>query len=77
MKTVNIYGEPVSGTIIKELTNVAILEDNNNNNRHVVHLSDIRKHKAKGTAGMPAGSFNLKECQRIGRTGRKVRRKGY
>ena len=76
MKTVNIYGEPVSGTIIKERTNVAILEDEKAV-RHVVHLSDIRKHKAKGTAGMPAGSFNLKECQRIGRTGRKTRRKGY
>ena len=76
MKTVNIFGEPVSGTIIKELTNVAILEDLAGD-RHVVHKSTIRNTKRTKSRNDPAGSFDLAECQRIGRPIRKARRKGY
>lgn len=76
MKTVNIFGEVIEAKQVKERNNVIIVEDLAGD-RHVVHKSTIRNTKRTKGRNDPAGSFDLAECQRIGRTGRKARKKGY
>ena len=76
MKTLNIFGEAIEGKQVKECVNVIIVEDLAGD-RHVVHKSTIRNTKRTKSKNDPAGSFDLAECQRIGRTGRKTRKKGY
>ena len=73
----NIYGQEVEcKKVVKELTNVAIVEDYKNE-RHVVHLLDLHKRgkreRTQREKQMSSIGFNLQETKKRGRTGRAVK----
>ncbi|MGP6139597.1 hypothetical protein [Jeotgalibaca sp. A127] len=78
MNYLTIYGETVKGEIISRLANTVIVKSTDGST-NVVHNTDIGEKKS-GRLGdrLNTGySFDLKECQRIGRSGFKVRKGGY
>ncbi len=72
-----IFGQEIEcKKVVKELTNVAIVEDYKNE-RHVVHLLDLhkRKKKERTTREKQRSSigFDLEEAKKRGRSGRAVK----
>ena len=80
MKVQTIFGEWIEGEekAKGEYENIYIFEDERGW-RHVVHKSDLdKKHKPQRRKSNEfQGYFDLELCKRIGKSGRKTRRKGY
>lgn len=80
MKVQTIFGEWIEGEekAKGEYDNICIFEDERGW-RHVVHKSDLNKsHKPyRSKSSEYQGRFDLELSKRIGKSGRKTRRKGY
>ena len=80
MKVQTIFGEWIEGEerAKGEYDNIYIFEDERGW-RHVVHKSDVDKnHKRNRTKVNDwQGYFDLELCKRIGKSGRKTKKKGY
>lgn len=80
MKVQTIFGEWIEGEEKAKggYDNICIYQDERGW-RHVVHKSDLDKSYKRNRTKVQEwhGSFDLDSCKRIGKSGRKTRKKGY
>lgn len=80
MKVQNIFGEWIEGEEKAKggYGNICIYQDERGW-RHVVHKSDLDKSYKRNRTKVQEwhGCFDLESCKRIGKSGRKTRKKGY